>query len=1225
MAEDIIKPIGPTKTSKNDAGGGVTRSEPVIATVKNNVDPIRQGRLQVYVDDMNSPNPDDSNSWVTVSYMSPFYGKTTGSGSSSGYGEYSGNPVSYGEWHSPPDIGTKVICIFVNGDPNYGYYIGCVPEPEALTMVPAIGSVETKVTMNSGEAKGLAGATQLPVTNLNTDNTNVADSNQFLSAPKPVHSYVASVLSQQGLIRDPIRGPITSSAQRETPSRVGWGVSTPGRPIYEGGFTDQSVTGAATSGDQASGTKVISRRAGHTFVMDDGDILGKDQLIRLRTALGHQILMSDDGQCLFIIHANGQSWIELGKEGTIDMFSTNSVNIRTQGDLNLHADNNVNIHADKNININAKENININSDKETSVRTGTDYKHNVLNNFTTKVGSGMSMASGGEASYASGSTTYINGSVVNLNTGQASLTPTDVKPIPLVAQTDTLFDDEKGFAPAPAKLQTIVSRAPTHMPWAMAGKGVDVKVELGAKAALPTAPSSAVQAANNAAPSVPDNPASVATTATVPSIPSVSAALPATSAASLVSAAASQASGIAAQAVQTGTAIKDGVPQIGQLAQTASQMVTGGSLKPGSDTLINGLVAQGASVAGAMTNNLFTGQAGVTSVASFVNNQAAQITSKVTGLAQAQAQLTNVGALTGKENPGAIAGVVMAAAQNGVAQTADFIKTAASAGGLASQAAGSLNNISGAVSGALTNATGALSGAVTGAVGGALSGAAGALSGAAGSLGNLGGAVNGIAQNISAGNFASGLTNNLTSGVNGIVAGLGGAMDNAKGAVTSAFNSIVGGYKAFKPGVPQDLNAIAKGASTPGEQEVADPYAGLTQDQIDKLNGADPSDPVIRLKLGLPAIKLPAVPGLGALTSGLGSLTNGLGSLSGSISLPSVTGALQAANLSAATSGLQGISGGLNAISSVVDNAKGAVNSIPGMDAVKSAIDNTSTGLLNNIPTSLAAASSSVSSITGSLAGGVSSVTNLASTAQNLLQKGGSLLNAGSGLSSITNAASGALSGVQNSLAQGSALLSGATSLASSAGSLVSGAQGLLNKGSSLLAGAGGLAGGAGSLLSGAQGLLGNSSSLLSSVNSLLPKDLSAQLNSAIASLSSAGPVQIMMPVVAENTINRDSFTSQVSSILGNSKIPAPSYGGSSSPTSYYEAEMKKLEEKQKARDEIYKEIDAQKALVLQIRDEYQAAIDNYPPGDDAIVAQREKYYSEKKKWAELVSKLAAA
>ena len=123
---------------------------------------------------------------------------------------------------------------------------------------------------------------------------------------------------------------------------------------------------------------VIGRQGGHTFVMDDGDLTGSNQLIRLSTAQGHQITMSDDGQTLFIIHSNGQSYIELGKEGTIDMYSTNSVNIRTQGDLNLHADNNININAEKNINIRAKENLVLNSEKETNIRVGTDFKQQVL-------------------------------------------------------------------------------------------------------------------------------------------------------------------------------------------------------------------------------------------------------------------------------------------------------------------------------------------------------------------------------------------------------------------------------------------------------------------------------------------------------------------------------------------------------------------------------------------------------------------------------------------------------------------------------------------------------------------------------------------------------------------------------------------------------------------------------------------------------------------------------
>ena len=94
---------------------------------------------------------------------------------------------------------------------------------------------------------------------------------------------------------------------------------------------------------------MVGRRGGHSFVMDDGDIAGNNSLVRIRTAQGHQITLSDDGNCLYICHANGQAWIELGQEGTLDVYTTNSINLRTEGTLNLHADKDININAGGNL------------------------------------------------------------------------------------------------------------------------------------------------------------------------------------------------------------------------------------------------------------------------------------------------------------------------------------------------------------------------------------------------------------------------------------------------------------------------------------------------------------------------------------------------------------------------------------------------------------------------------------------------------------------------------------------------------------------------------------------------------------------------------------------------------------------------------------------------------------------------------------------------------------
>jgi hypothetical protein len=233
--------------------------------------------------------------------------------------------------------------------------------------------------------------------------------------------------------------------------------------------------------------------------------------------------MSDDGQTLFIIHANGQSYVELGKEGTIDMYSTNSFNVRTQGDLNLHADNNININAGKALNISA-DTIAINSEKQTTQKVGTDFSLYASGQYTTKIDGKMSFASGADASFYSDSITYFNGSKINLNTGASSLVPQEVKPLPVVAHTDTLNDATKGWLAAPGKLLSIVSRAPAHAPWSSANQGVDVKVNNNASAALPSAPSPAVAAANASA-GAPTNPVTVAVASTVPPSSAISAAL----------------------------------------------------------------------------------------------------------------------------------------------------------------------------------------------------------------------------------------------------------------------------------------------------------------------------------------------------------------------------------------------------------------------------------------------------------------------------------------------------------------------------------------------------------------------------------------------------------------------------------------------------------------------------------------------------------------------------
>jgi hypothetical protein len=114
--EDIVRLRGVPKEYKDDRGGAATIPSAVVGIVKNNVDPTRSGRLEVYLNRMGSSDEDKPSSWTTVRYLSPFFGYTPNTGNPDGHGDYVGNPNSYGFWATPPDIGAEVVCIFLNGD-----------------------------------------------------------------------------------------------------------------------------------------------------------------------------------------------------------------------------------------------------------------------------------------------------------------------------------------------------------------------------------------------------------------------------------------------------------------------------------------------------------------------------------------------------------------------------------------------------------------------------------------------------------------------------------------------------------------------------------------------------------------------------------------------------------------------------------------------------------------------------------------------------------------------------------------------------------------------------------------------------------------------------------------------------------------------------------------------------------------------------------------------------
>jgi len=384
---------------------------PYEAVVVSHFDRMSMGTLEVELLKYTKSNgtPERTGQLVTVRYLSPFYGVTPFKGLNENDG-YENTQKSYGFWAVPPDPGTRVLVIFAEGNPAFGYWIGCIQDPGMNFMVPDGRASTVRTTDITPE---ILSNKKLPVGEYNKKNETGEEKDPTLFR-KPYNKDFTNVLQVQGLLNDEARGTTTSSARRETPSMV-FGISTPGpldrrqnSPTYKYGAVDDNAD------------YPFNRLGGSSIVMDDGDdkfirathaedgppvylnrekdetggdeTIPQNELIRFRTRTGHQILLHNSEDLIYIANSRGTAWIEMTSDGKIDIHAQDSISVMSDTDINFTAERDFNVDVGRNINmrasarwsdfkeledgaesgrvqIEAKHNMNFDSEKATKIST----------------------------------------------------------------------------------------------------------------------------------------------------------------------------------------------------------------------------------------------------------------------------------------------------------------------------------------------------------------------------------------------------------------------------------------------------------------------------------------------------------------------------------------------------------------------------------------------------------------------------------------------------------------------------------------------------------------------------------------------------------------------------------------------------------------------------------------------------------------------------------------
>lgn len=406
--DNVNRYTGSYKRSSGQLVDTDLKPGPYVAIVRSHLDSKFMGNLEVELLTRSGSGaiPKKSGYIIPVQYLSPFYSATPYESVTDNDGHQYSQKAA-GMWFVPPDLGSRVLVIFAEG--GQGFWIGCVQDEYANFMIPA-GDAATTYNKEDQSKQVPAGEY-----NKRQDFALKNDPTKFL---KPVNTDQLNVLEIQGLLEDETRGIISSSARREVPSSV-FGISTPG-PYDRRPGAPQVKYGTIAASEN---TKIYHNRlGGSSLIFDDGDqskirekpaheappkyinkekgedggdvTIPHNELVRLKTRTGHQIILHNSEDLIYITNSKGNAWVELSSNGKIDIFSEDSISVHTENDLNFTADRDINFEAGRDINAKAAKtykkkpesepkggDINIEAVENYHHRVGQDSKISTLGNF----------------------------------------------------------------------------------------------------------------------------------------------------------------------------------------------------------------------------------------------------------------------------------------------------------------------------------------------------------------------------------------------------------------------------------------------------------------------------------------------------------------------------------------------------------------------------------------------------------------------------------------------------------------------------------------------------------------------------------------------------------------------------------------------------------------------------------------------------------------------------
>jgi len=413
-----------TKQKKllEDSNGGHNANTPfsdivAIGTVIDTNDPMQWGRVRVLVQAWGDSWEHNVEGMPWAMYVTPFGGQTSVGTRGPGIKQTEGG-IAYGMW-AIPKVGAQVVVMSLDEEHQQRIYLGCVFDafsthtmPHGRWMFedhPELGDkpkAKPYGPYSSGDKLIQPLASNIQKAFGNSDQ---AFEWQTRAADYAVSRVDVSHLAYSGSrVQD----------DKATDSGDGW-TSTQG---YQTSRFDPSGGTGITDKNYDSQTYSITSPGFHSMSMDDRM---ENCRMRFRTMSGHQILLDDTNERIYISTAQGNNWVEMDQAGNIDIFSNSRVSIRAASDINMTSDKSIRMYAKEGIHMYSDAEIKAYAKTDIHLKTGnilfvesksdTNVKSGAMVNVTSKAD--MNLKSGGKGNYTSDGATNIKAGGQIIQTG----------------------------------------------------------------------------------------------------------------------------------------------------------------------------------------------------------------------------------------------------------------------------------------------------------------------------------------------------------------------------------------------------------------------------------------------------------------------------------------------------------------------------------------------------------------------------------------------------------------------------------------------------------------------------------------------------------------------------------------------------------------------------------------------------------------------------------------